>query len=114
MPISARDGDNIAEPAAWAPETRTVLEHIDAFVKESEREKQPFRFPVQDVYKFTANNDDRRIFAGTIETGSIQTGDEIVFLPSQKHSRIETIERFSAPKSGQAHAGEAIGFTLDR
>lgn len=112
VPISARDGDNIAQAATWAPGVRSVLEHIDAFVKESEREKQPFRFPVQDVYKFTANNDDRRIFAGTIETGSIQSGDEIVFLPSQKRSRIASIERFNAPGREQAHAGEAIGFTL--
>ncbi len=112
VPICARDGDNIAQPATWAPGVRSVLEHIDAFVKESEREKQPFRFPVQDVYKFTANNDDRRIFAGTIETGSIRFGDEIVFLPSQKRSRIASIERFNVPESEQANAGEAIGFTL--
>ena len=112
VPICARDGDNIARAAEWTPGVRSVLEHIDAFVKESEREKQPFRFPVQDVYKFTANNDDRRIFAGTIETGSIRTGDEIVFLPSQKRSRIASIERFNAPGREQAHAGEAIGFSL--
>lgn len=112
VPISARDGDNIAQPAAWAPGVRTVLDHIDAFVKESEKDKQPFRFPIQDVYKFTANNDDRRIFAGTIETGSIRVGDEIVFLPSQKRSRVASIEMFNAPPKEQAHAGEAIGFTL--
>ena len=28
---------------------------------------QPFRMPVQDVYKFTAQGDDRRIVAGTID-----------------------------------------------
>ena len=112
VPICARDGDNIAQPATWSPGVRTVLEHIDAFVKESEREKQPFRFPVQDVYKFTANNDDRRIFAGTIETGSIRTGDEVVFLPSQKRSKIASVELFNVPRREQAHAGEAIGFTL--
>jgi bifunctional enzyme CysN/CysC len=112
VPICARDGDNIAQRAEWAPGVQTVLEHIDAFVKEREREKQPFRFPVQDVYKFTENNDDRRIFAGTIETGSIQAGDEIVFLPSQKQSRIASIEMFNAPSMERAHAGEALGFTL--
>ena len=112
VPICARDGDNIAEHANWAPGVRTVLEHIDAFVKESEREKQPFRFPVQDVYKFTANLDDRRIFAGTVETGTVRVGDEVVFLPSQKSSRIATIEMFNAPQREQAHAGQAVGFTL--
>jgi bifunctional enzyme CysN/CysC len=112
VPICARDGDNIAEHASWAPGVRTVLEHIDAFVKESEREKQPFRFPVQDVYKFTANNDDRRIFAGTVETGSIRVGDEVIFLPSQKRSTVASIEAFNAPRKHEARAGEATGFTL--
>jgi bifunctional enzyme CysN/CysC len=112
VPISARDGDNIVEPAAWSPGVRSVLEHIDAFAKENRIEDQPFRFPVQDIYKFTANGDDRRIFAGTVETGSIRAGDEVVFLPSQKRSRISTIERFSAPAQEWANAGEALGFTL--
>jgi bifunctional enzyme CysN/CysC len=112
VPISARDGDNIANRASWFGEGRTVLEHIDAFTKQIENEKQPFRFPVQDVYKFTANNDDRRIFAGTIETGDIAIGDEIVFLPSQKRSRVATIEAFNTPPKTRAAAGEATGFTL--
>ncbi len=112
VPIAARDGDNIAERAAWSPNVKTVLDHIDSFVKESEREEQPFRFPVQDIYKFTANNDDRRIFAGTVETGSIGVGDDIIFLPSGKRSRIATIELFNAPTKRQALAGEAVGFTL--
>lgn len=112
VPIAARDGDNIAEPASWSPGVRTVLEHIDSFVKESQREHQPFRFPVQDVYKFTANNDDRRIFAGTVETGTISVGDQVIFLPSGKRSRIASIERFNVPRNDRAQAGEAVGFTL--
>jgi bifunctional enzyme CysN/CysC len=112
VPIAARDGDNIATAAPWSPGMRTVLDHIDAFVKQSVREQQPFRFPVQDIYKFTANNDDRRIFAGTIESGSIEVGDEVIFLPSGKHSRVVTIELFNAPPRQQAQAGEAVGLTL--
>ncbi len=112
VPISARDGDNIAEKAAWAPGVRTVLEHIDAFIKESEPEQQAFRFPLQDIYKFTAENDDRRICAGTIESGTIQVDDEVVFLPSEKRSRIRSIENFNAPQRTRAKAGEAVGFTL--
>ncbi len=112
VPICARDGDNIATRAPWNREGKTVLEHIDAFVKESERGKQPFRFPVQDVYKFTENNDDRRIFAGTVETGSISVGDPVVFLPSQKRSRVASVEAFNAPLRTCAEAGQATGFTL--
>jgi small GTP-binding protein len=108
VPISARDGDNIAERAPWSPGMRTVLEHIDAFAKQSDVAHQPFRFPVQDVYKFTANNDDRRIFAGTIETGSIRVGDKIVFLPSQKRSTIATIARFNVPRRSPVQLVEIV------
>ena len=50
---------------------------------------KPFRMPVQDVYKFTNFGDQRRIVAGTIETGTIKPGDEIIFFPSGKKSRIK-------------------------
>ncbi len=43
---------------------------------------KPFRMPVQDVYKFTKFGDNRRIVVGTIETGTINQGDEVVFYPS--------------------------------
>ena len=90
----------------------TVLEHIDGFVKQSDREHQPFRFPVQDIYKFTEEGDDRRIVAGTIEAGAISAGDEVVFLPSHKRSRIVSIEAFNLPAPERAIAGQATGFTL--
>jgi bifunctional enzyme CysN/CysC len=68
--------------------------------------------PVQDVYKFTAQGDDRRIVAGTIETGRFAVGDEIVFYPSGKRAHVQTIEAFNAPSPLAASAGEATGFTL--
>ncbi len=51
--------------------------------------------PVQDVYKFTNRGDDRRLVAGTVESGSARAGDEIVFYPSGKRSRIKTLEAFN-------------------
>src|ERR1035441_10935231 len=38
--------------------------------------------------------------------------DQVVFLPSQKRSKIASVELFNVPRREQAHAGEAIGFTL--
>ena len=58
---------------------------------------RPFRMPLQDVYKFTEAGDDRRIFAGTIETGRVRPGDEVVFLPSGKRSTVKTIEALVRP-----------------
>ena len=59
----------------------TVLEALDRFETERPTLDKPFRMPVQDVYKFTAQGDDRRIVAGTIETGVVRVGDEVVFYP---------------------------------
>ncbi|MEK7374626.1 MAG: GTP-binding protein, partial [Thermodesulfobacteriota bacterium] len=114
VPVSAREGDNIATNSAHTPwyQGLTVLEHLDAFEKTAGKEHKPFRFPLQDIYKFTADNDDRRIFAGTVETGSIKTGEEIIFLPSGKKSRIKSIEGFHTSGGSAIEAGYATGFTL--
>ncbi len=114
IPISAREGDNLAFPSdkmKWY-QGPFVLEFIDELKKEKQKEEQPFRFPVQDIYKFTEDNDDRRIFAGTVETGKIRAGDEVIFLPSQKRAVIDSIEGFNEPQKSEIQAGYATGFTL--
>jgi bifunctional enzyme CysN/CysC len=68
--------------------------------------------PVQDVYKFTAQGDDRRIVAGTVESGLLRVGDDVVFYPSGKKGRVRTIEAFNRPPQTEARAGQATGFTL--
>jgi bifunctional enzyme CysN/CysC len=116
VPISAFQGDNLARKSSnmdWY-QGPTVLAQLDAFIRKEEPVKQPFRFPVQDVYKFTEQNDDRRIIAGTVETGEIKTGEEVVFQPSGKRARIKSVEEFNAASQRtSASAGESIGFTLN-
>ena len=115
IPISARDGDNVTGPSekmSWY-DGLSVLEMLDDFEKEPPPVDKPLRLPVQDIYKFTADNDDRRIVAGRIETGSVCVGDEVVFLPSGKKSRIAGIEAFNAPESHSAYAGQSTGVTLE-
>jgi bifunctional enzyme CysN/CysC len=68
--------------------------------------------PVQGVYKFTQQNDDRRLVAGSIDTGKVRVGDEVVFYPSGKKSRVQSIEAFNRPRPMEAAAGQATGFTL--
>lgn len=114
IPVSGMAGANIV---ARAPETAwydgpTVLEQIDAFTSRELPVAHPFRLPVQDIYKFTAQGDERRIVAGTIETGRLSVGDGVTFYPSGKRSRIKSIEQFNAPPAGVAQAGQAPGFTL--
>ena len=114
IPVSGREGDNIVDLSPKTPwyKQQTVLQILDEFEKEPPPLKKPFRMPVQDVYKFTQQNDDRRIIAGTIDSGVIRVGDEVVFYPSGKKSTVKTIEAFNKPPQQQASAGEATGFTL--
>jgi bifunctional enzyme CysN/CysC len=114
IPISGMEGTNMVDRGTATPwhHGPTVLEQIDAFVPKAAPLEFPFRLPVQDIYKFTEQNDDRRIVAGTIETGRIQVGDEVVFYPSRKQSRVKSIEYFNGPERTTAAAGEAPGFTL--
>jgi len=116
IPVSAMQGDNIAATAGrtmpWYA-GKTVLDMLDAFEKEPPPSDKPFRMPVQDVYKFTRYGDNRRIVAGTIETGSVKVGDEVVFYPSGKKSRVKTIEWFNSPQRTEAGCGSATGFTLE-
>lgn len=114
IPISAFNGDNIAEKSSFTTwyDGPTVLRQLDSFANRKEDIQLPFRMPVQDIYKFTEENDHRRIVAGTILSGTIKAGDEVVFLPSKKKSVINSIEGFNVSSTDKVVAGQAIGVTL--
>jgi bifunctional enzyme CysN/CysC len=115
IPVSGMQGDNIAASSramTWYTGP-TVLEALDSFKKEPLPVEKEFRMPVQDVYKFTAAGDKRRIVAGTVDSGSIQAGDEVIFYPSGKRSKIKTLEKFNAAVGASFAAGQAAAFTLE-
>ena len=99
VPVAGRDGDNVARGSAAMPwyTGPTVLQTLDRFESERSPVEKPFRLPVQDVYKFTQQGDDRRIVAGTVDVGTVRVGDAVVFYPSGKKGRVASIETFSAP-----------------
>jgi bifunctional enzyme CysN/CysC len=114
IPVSASYGDMIScrgEKLSWY-KGLTVLEVLDEFKHEKDLTDKPFRLPVQDVYKFTKFNDNRRIVAGTIESGSVYVGDELVFYPSGKVSKVKSIERFNEDTLNKDSAGSSTGLTL--
>lgn len=115
IPVCGREGDNIARRSGamtWY-HGPTVLEALDDFTTDRSAIDRPFRMPVQGVYKFTEGGDDRRIVAGSVVTGTVSTGDDVVFFPSGKRSRVRTIEAFNAAPQSSATAGSAVGFILD-
>lgn len=115
IPVSAREGDNIAARSDEMPwyAGPTVVKALDSFLPSAPAVDQPLRFPVQDVYKF----DTRRIIAGRLESGSLKVGDTLVFSPSNKKARVQSIEAWSSRPDHvaptQAVAGESVGITLD-
>ncbi len=115
IPVSGMAGDNIASISSAMPWYRgnSVLQSLDAFCKAPLPVDKPLRMPVQDVYKFTGDGDKRRIVAGTLESGQLHVGDEIIFYPSGKSSRVNSLEVFNAPPPHYIEAGTAAAFTLD-
>jgi bifunctional enzyme CysN/CysC len=113
VPISARDGDGVAERTAninWY-NGPTVVEAIDALTPARALDELALRLPVQAIYKF----DDRRIVAGRVESGAIGAGDEIVIMPAGKIAKVKSVEGWpETPVIGRQGAGRSVGITLDR
>src|SRR5437763_4822300 len=110
VPASAKNGDNVAtasQKIKWH-KSPTVLEALDLLEPQKEDVDLPLRFCVQDVYRF----DERRIIAGRIETGKLRVGDELVFSPANKTSKVQSIEEWGGNGNGEAVAGDSIGITL--
>jgi bifunctional enzyme CysN/CysC len=113
IPISAREGENMvnrSDKMGWY-KGKTIVEALDAFEKKPGLQDLPLRFPIQDVYRF---DEHKRIFAGRIESGVIKKGDELVFSPSQKRSKVASVEAWNVdPEPTEASAGMCIGVTLE-
>lgn len=116
IPVSGFEGDNIAESSSntsWY-KGLTILDLLDSFKVSALPDNADFRMPVQDVYKFTKNGDDRRIIAGNVETGTLKVGDEVIFYPSGKSSKVKSIEAFNKVEHDTIGSGYATGFTLEK
>lgn len=111
IPVSAREGENMARRLGNTPwyTGPTVLEALDTFENVHGDRTLPLRLPVQDVYKW----DDKRIYVGRVESGEIRKGDEVIFLPSGKITRVKSVEKWQQPDLRAAGAGESIGITTE-
>ncbi|BBM83600.1 GTP-binding protein [Candidatus Uabimicrobium amorphum] len=115
IPVSGREGDNIVSSSVKTPwyEGHSVLEVMDLLQKKPHPVDFPMRMMVQDVYKFAAEGDNRRIVSGTIDLGVLHEGDDVVFFPQGKRGRVKSIETFPKKECREATAGQAVGFTLE-
>jgi len=112
IPISAKLGLNITKnsPELSWHKGPAILEALDSMKIAVPAEGLPLRFVLQDIYRF----DERRILAGRIETGSLRVGEEIMFWPDGKKSRIKSIENWNAKEPTlTASVGESVAITLE-
>ena len=111
IPLSAKNGDNVAAPSSAMPwyAGPTLLAHLEAVEPSTLDEEQgPFRLPVQWVNR---PNADFRGFAGTVAGGRVRTGDAVVSLPANRATRVKAIFG-PGGEVEEAGAGEAVTLTL--
>ncbi len=111
IPISALHGDNVVEHSKAMPwyEGSTLMHMLEMTYIASDRNLIDFRFPVQYVNRPDL---DFRGFCGTIASGIVRVGDEIVTLPSRKASRVKSIVTQDGELS-EAFAPMSVTLTLD-
>lgn len=111
IPLSAREGDNVATLSERMPWYRgdpllTLLETIETVAPAAAN--AAFAIPVQWVNRPDA---DFRGFAGTIASGRVKLGDSVAALPSGRESRVVRIVTPGGDRPS-AEAGEAVTLVL--
>ncbi|BCM18251.1 sulfate adenylyltransferase subunit CysN [Mesorhizobium sp. J8] len=111
IPMSARFGDNVTSGSERTPwySGPSLIEHLETVSVDEAAVELPFRFPVQYVNR---PNLDFRGFAGTIASGIVSQGDEVVVAKSGKASRVKRIVAQGGDLE-QAVAGQAITLVLE-
>ncbi|WP_020409681.1 sulfate adenylyltransferase subunit CysN [Hahella ganghwensis] len=110
VPISALDGDNVvtnSDKMSWYTD-KPLMEILETVETAKDKNVSDFRLPVQYVNR---PNLDFRGYSGTIASGIIRKGDEVMVLPSRKTSTVESIVTFDGDLE-EAFIDQAVTLTL--
>ena len=118
IPVSAFAGDNITEPSANMPwySGPTLLKALEDWEPLAADEDAPFRFPVQFIVRAEGNF---RGYAGTVVSGQVRPGDDVVIADSGRTAKIDRIVTYDLHVDGHiadlevAETGAAVTITLD-
>jgi sulfate adenylyltransferase subunit 1 len=111
IPMSALNGDNVVDESKnmdWYPGA-TLMKLLNTMTVDEDESFTDFRYQVQYVNR---PNLDFRGFAGTVASGHVRVGDNIVALPSGKESTVKSIVTFEG-EIERADKGMAVTLTLD-
>ncbi len=110
IPMSALKGDNVVAKSDAMPwySGPPLLDHLETVHIASDRNLTDLRFPVQYVIR---PNLDFRGFAGTVASGVLRKGAEVMVLPSGKRSTVKSIVTYDGELE-EAFAPLAVTVTL--
>ncbi|OSC41064.1 adenylyl-sulfate kinase [Mycobacterium decipiens] len=114
IPLSALHGDNVVTKSDETPwyEGPSLLSHLEEVYIAGDRNLVDVRFPVQYVIRpHTLEHQDHRSYAGTVASGVMRPGDEVVVLPIGKTTRISAIDGTNGPVA-EAFPPMAVSVTL--
>ncbi|CAH0186287.1 Bifunctional enzyme CysN/CysC [Pseudomonas sp. Bi70] len=111
VPMSALKGDNVVNKSERSPwyTGQSLMEILESVEVAGDRNFDDLRFPVQYVNRPNLNF---RGFAGTLASGIVRKGDEVIALPSGKGSKVKSIVTYEGELE-QAGPGQAITLTLE-
>ena len=101
IPMAALQGDNVVHRSSamgWY-DGPSLLEHLEGVhVERDHGETRPARFPVQYVIRpMSAERPDYRGYAGTVASGTLRVGDDVVVLPSGRSTTVAGIDTYDGP-----------------
>lgn len=109
VPISAWKGDNVVNKTDNIKFTdKTLLETLDDLVAPESPVNKSLRLPIQDVYNIKGVG---AIPVGRVETGTLKSGDKVIFMPSGKTGEVKDLEEHHT-KIAEAKPGNNIGFSV--
>jgi bifunctional enzyme CysN/CysC len=110
IPMSALKGDNVVEPSTRMPwyQGATLMYLLETLHVGAERNVGDFRFPVQWVNRPDSSF---RGYSGTVESGAVHVGDQILVLPSGRSTKVERIVTYDGDLQ-EAAAPLAVTLTL--
>jgi len=91
IPISALEGDNVVERSVrmpWYAGRPTLIEYLETVDIRRSGDAAELRFPIQQVIRPDAGF---RGFAGTVASGTIRPGDQVLALPSRQQTSVRAI-----------------------
>jgi bifunctional enzyme CysN/CysC len=112
VPVSALRGDNIlakSERTPWFDGT-PLVPYLEAVDVAEDRSAGKLRFPVQWVNR---PNLDFRGFSGTVASGAVAVGDDVLIASSRKPAVVSRIVTMDGDLQ-RAVAGQAVTLVLDR